>query len=395
MKAAKQIDVQDWMISEEITAIMNVLNAEEQNALFVGGCVRNVLLGKEVEDIDIATKLSPDIVMERLGAAEIKTVPTGIEHGTVTAVSGGKGFEITTLRKDVETDGRRAVVAFAEDWAEDAQRRDFTMNTLLADAQGNIYDPAGQGLADLEARRVIFVGEPEQRIAEDYLRILRFFRFHALYGEGEADENALKACEAAADKISTLSKERITQEFFKIMSVDAPAEILRLMFDHKVLGNFNFEVYDPEFMTHFCELQNRYGLAFLASRLLVLAGLDLGNVKVLEEFLLIPKVFLKDIDAIAKILDLPDLNAEQNVKVAIYKFGRITTAQALMIELIQDRVMNGFAPKAIETIQNWKIPDFPVSGDDLIKEGFETGPALGQELTKREQAWIESGFKAI
>ncbi len=393
MTPDKTIDIQDWMVSEEVKIIMAALNGDARHALFVGGCVRNALLGVEVSDIDIATMLMPEIVTEKLEAVSVKVVPTGIEHGTVTAVHNKKVFEITTLRKDVATDGRRATVEFAQSWLDDAQRRDFTMNTLLADCDGNIFDPTGKGLADLQAKRVVFVGEPKQRIAEDYLRVLRFFRFHALYGEGKPDEQALSACEDAADNISTLSKERITQEFFKILSVHQPTEILQLMFDHQILSEVKFSAYDSEFMKHFCIFQNRYGLAFLASRLLALAGLDLTNVQALAQFLLIPKVFVKDIDAISNILDLPDLSSEQNVKVAVYKFGRVTTAQALIIELIQDRVMNGFAPKALDIIQKWDIPNFPINGDDLMREGFKPGPELGQELAQLEEAWIARGFK--
>ncbi|MCD8566697.1 MAG: hypothetical protein LRY36_02075 [Alphaproteobacteria bacterium] len=188
MKPATTIPVQPWMISSETRAVIGPLNqnASEIRALFVGGCVRNALLGIDVGDIDIATKLRPDEVVDILGKAGVKTVPTGIDHGTVTAVVNGIPYEITTLRRDVETDGRRAVVAFADNWEEDAQRRDFTMNTLLADEAGTIYDPTGQGLSDLKARRVVFVGDPAQRIAEDVLRTLRFFPLSCVVWGGGA-----------------------------------------------------------------------------------------------------------------------------------------------------------------------------------------------------------------
>ena len=228
---AKTIPAQPWMISPAARRIMRILNggAAEPLALFVGGCVRNALAGEAVTDIDIATRLTPPEVMERCAAADIRAIPTGIDHGTVTAVVDGAPFEITTLRRDVETDGRHAVVAFSQDWREDAQRRDFTMNTLLADSGGHVYDPTGQGISDLAAGRVVFVGDPAQRIAEDYLRILRFFRFHARYGKGAPDAAALAACAAAADRIATLSRERISQEFFRILAAENPAPILRLM----------------------------------------------------------------------------------------------------------------------------------------------------------------------
>lgn len=391
MKPASKLDIQDWMTSKEASAVMEALG--DGNALFVGGCVRNALLGKTVDDIDIATTLTPDEVTKRLEKAGIKAVPTGIEHGTVTAVMDGKPFEITTLRKDVETDGRHAVVAFSTDWAEDAARRDFTINTLLADQKGNIFDPLGQGLDDLRARNVVFVGDPAQRIAEDHLRILRYFRFHALYASGDPDKDALQACKDAGDKIPSLSKERITQEFFKILSVDDPVSVLKIMFDHNILKQFSKPEYDAELLGHVCDFQNRYGLAFVSARLWVLAGFKEANLQSFEELLLIPKVFKKDIEAIAAVLALPDLSEDHAVKVAVYKFGRVGAAQALMIELAQDRVMNGYAPKALEIIQKWDIPNFPVSGEDLIKKGVPQGPELGRELERLEEEWIERGFK--
>ena len=395
MKAAKTICIRHWMKEEQTKTVMDTLNEGGQRALFVGGCVRNALLGEEVSDIDIATQWTPQEAKDKLEAIGVKVVPTGIDHGTITAVNDGKIFEVTTLRKDVETDGRRAVVAFTDDWVEDAHRRDFTMNTLLADAEGNIYDPTGQGIKDLEARRVVFVGKPEGRIAEDYLRILRFFRFHALYGKGDPEDESLKACAGAAGKIATLSKERITQEFFKIMSVDEPVPVLDLMFEHGVLKDFDFKEYDPDFLKHLCDSQLRYNLGFLASRLLVLAGLSRNNAKSMERFLLFPKVFIKDIEAISQVLRLPDLKDDHAVKVAVYKYGRVPTAQALMIELANDQVMNGYAPTALDIIQNWDVPTFPITGEDLIKEGIKPGPELGQELERREQAWIDRGFATM
>ncbi len=390
MESVQKIDPQDWMNAPETLAVMEALGAGK--ALFVGGCVRNTLLLREVEDVDIASVLTPEEVTAKLKAAGIKAVPTGIEHGTVTAVSGGRGFEITTLRKDVETDGRRAVVSFTDDWAEDAQRRDFTMNTLLADGEGNIFDPTGQGLDDLKARRVVFVGDPAARIAEDTLRILRLFRFHASYGEGEIDAKALEACKAAADKISGLSKERITQEFFKIMAVDNPVDILGIMFDNKILSELSYPEYDPEMLGHFCEFQKRYGLISLPSRLLVLAGMVEKNIQAMESFLLFPKVFGKDIQALSKVLEMDDLGDEQAVKVAVYRQGRVATAQALILEIVLDRIVNGFVPKALEIVQNWDIPDFPLSGDDLLKAGIPEGPEMGQKLSEIEDWWIEQEF---
>lgn len=391
MTPVKTIEIQSWMNSEEAAAVMTALGGSEC-ALFVGGCVRNVLLGEEVSDIDIATIWPPEETTKKLEAAHIKVVPTGIDHGTVTAVVGGKHFEITTLRHDVKTFGRKAKVAFTKDWVEDAKRRDFTMNTLLADTKGNIYDPLGQGLADLHARKVIFVGEAKRRIAEDYLRILRFFRFHAFYGQGEMDQDALYECGEAAHKIKKLSKERITQEVFKILSADDPQRVFDIMFMRGILVELLFDEYDSATLRHICEFQKRYSLGFVASRLLALCGFEKKNLDKASKLLLIPKVFLRDIDAISQVLALPDLDEDHAVKVAVYKYGRVPTAQALMIELANDRVMNGYAPKALDIVQNWDIPNFPISGSDLIAQGAKAGPALGAELARLEEEWIAAGF---
>lgn len=391
MESVQKIEPQAWMKSPDITVIMEALGVG--NAMFVGGCVRNALLMRAVEDVDIASLWTPEEATQKLEAAGIKVVPTGIDHGTITAVSGGKGFEITTLRKDVQTDGRRAVVAFTKDWAEDAQRRDFTMNTLLADREGHIFDPTGQGLDDLKARKVRFVGDPAQRIAEDYLRILRLFRFHAMYGEGEIDAAALSACKAAADKIATLSAERITQEFFKIMTVDKPEDILGIMFDNNILSEFFYPEYDPVLLGHFCAFQKRYGLIALPSRLFILAGCKIDNINAMVKLLLFPKVFRKDIEALSKVIALDDLGNEQAVKVAVYHYGRVIAAQALILEVVTDRVVSGFAPKALDIIQNWAVPNLPISGADLMKAGIPEGPELGQKLSEIEAWWIAEGFK--
>jgi len=390
----KTIRVQPWMSAPETKAVMGVLNegaGDEPLTLFVGGCVRNALLAEPVVDIDLATKLTPQEVMERLEAAGIKVIPTGIDHGTVTAVMNGRGFEITTLRKDIETDGRRAVVAFADTWREDAERRDFTMNTLLADDLGNVYDPLGRGLSDLEAHKVIFVGQAAQRIEEDYLRILRFFRFHALYGGVKPDAEALSACKAGASHISSLSAERITQEFFKIISVDKPEDVLGVMLDNNILPEILRSKDQVTLFGQFCDFQKRYGLISISSRLYVLSELKKENIP--HKLLLIPKVLLRDMDAMYEALSMPDMDNDKAVRAAIYKGGRTASAQALMIELVQDRVMNGYAPKALEIIQNWDVPDFPVDGKLLIEAGYKIGPALGEALSGLEERWIASDFK--
>ncbi len=390
LKIKRHIVRTNWMLAPETLQLFEVL---QDKALFVGGAVRNILLEVEVDDIDIATVIEPDKVVELLQNAGIRVIPTGIDHGTVTAIIGDYSYEITTLRRDVDTDGRRALVEYTQCWLEDAKRRDFTMNALFMDLKGNIYDPLGSGLADLDVRCVRFVGEPEQRIKEDYLRVLRFFRFSAIYGGGDFDVAGLSACKKNSYNIKNLSRERISQEFFKIIVSDKPYNVLNIMFEHNVLSEFNFTNDNLKFFQYFCNFQSRYGLNALSSRVFVMAGMDLKNIKKMEKLVLFPKVFLKDMKAINGALNLSDLNCDHAVRECVYRFGRVITAQCLMIELGQDRVMNSYAPKALDIIQNWDIPNFPISGNDLIAKGMSAGKELGEELTRLENEWIDSGFK--
>ena len=227
----------DWLHHPGTQALMQVLEGAGHTALFVGGCVRNALLGVSVSDVDVATDATPETVSTLAQAAGFKPVPTGIDHGTVTIVAEGKPHEVTTFRRDVETDGRRAVVAFSDRIEDDAQRRDFTMNALYADRHGAVIDPLN-GLPDLLARRVRFVGDPETRIREDYLRILRFFRFHACYGdpEGGIDPEGLAACAALAEGLDGISKERITAELRKLLTAGDPSPAVAAMFQAGVLA---------------------------------------------------------------------------------------------------------------------------------------------------------------
>lgn len=395
LEISRHVVSEHWMRTPEIVQLFTVLQGnipdEQPQALFVGGCVRNVILGVPVEDLDLATPLLPDEITAVLESTGIKVIPTGLKHGTVTAILGNQTVEITTLRHDRQTDGRHAEVSFTDSWIEDAQRRDFTMNTLLMDVVGNVYDPLGKGLSDLDARKVCFVGQPKKRIEEDHLRILRFFRFSALYGDG-FDEVGLQSCKASAEIIKKLSKERITQEFFKILASENPQDVLRVMFDNDVLEGFEFPEYDEDFLSGFCRFQKQYRLQALSTRLFVFSGLNLGNIKAMEQFILFPKVFLKDMKAVRGALALSDLSCDSAVRESIYRFGRSITAQAIMVELMQDRVTNRYASEALAIVQSWEIPTFPLSGDDLVAQGIEQGPELGKALRGLENWWIDQDF---
>ncbi|MDZ4362775.1 CCA tRNA nucleotidyltransferase, partial [Brevundimonas sp.] len=235
---SQRLERQAWLTDPATRAVMQALTAAggPDCARFVGGCVRNALIERPVDDIDIATRLLPQDVMAALAEAGLRAVPTGLAHGTVTAVSGGKGFEITTLRRDVSTDGRNATVAFTDDWAEDAARRDFRLNALYADADGTVFDPTGQGVADALAGRIVFVGDPHTRIREDYLRILRFFRFMAWYGRGQPDAAALTACADLASGMGRLSVERVSKELLKLLAAPDPVASVQAMAQAGVLA---------------------------------------------------------------------------------------------------------------------------------------------------------------
>ena len=230
-----KLDAENWRKRRGMARLLSALGAEEGLTRYVGGAVRDELLGLPVNDMDLATRLSPDEVVRRLETAKIKAVPTGIEHGTITAVSDGQPVEVTTLRRDVSTDGRRATVAFTDDWQGDAARRDFTINALSADpVSGEIFDYFG-GLGDLEHRHIRFIGDPLQRIAEDHLRILRFFRFHARFGSGKLDQAALDACAARANDLMALSRERIADELLKLLAVEDPSATIGIMLQRGIL----------------------------------------------------------------------------------------------------------------------------------------------------------------
>lgn len=404
MKQAKTISLPQWMTEKSVKQIIHILNAgsSEPMALFVGGCVRNALLNAPATDIDIATRHAPDKVMNLCETHGIKTIPTGIDHGTVTAVVEGKPFEITTLRKDVSTDGRRATVAFTDIWEEDAQRRDFTLNALYADAGGNIYNPTSKGIADLEARRIRFVGEAETRIREDYLRILRFFRFFAWYGEGAMDEAALQACIKYAPQISSLSKERITQEIVRLIAAQKAPTVLKIIKDNNILPT----LFHPEYKQNVLERYYSYKNSNTAAVLFVLSAMDTGHWATLETRLTLPNAVKREYETLDKIVILfnhdqhpgagrdPDnseewipasagMPKENEVKKAVYYHGNAMTLQALQLLGCND-------VQLLQLAENWQAPACPHTGEELIKAGHKPGPELGKKLKALEQEWLES-----
>lgn len=375
-------------------SVMKVLGGfdDTPQSLFVGGCVRNALMNMPVTDIDIATIHRPDKVMNMLLGAGIRAIPTGLEYGTVTALIEDQTFEITTLRRDVETDGRHAVIAFTDKWEEDAARRDFTINTLLASVDGKIFDPTGDGLKDIQDRKVVFVGQPAERIAEDYLRILRFFRFYGRYGAGEPDQESLDACRIYADHVPKLSKERITQEFMKILALNNAGRVLKYMQDAGIMDGLFSSAYTAERMDRFCTLQARYEVPSTICRLSLLAGF---NGKKLDDWFVLSNEEKDNFNDFGEAYDAigPDAHNLKKLRALIYKFGNKVVTQSYLLRLaIEEKNPN---LELLDTILYWRAPSFPITGDDLIAAGIPPGRNLGQKLKELEGKWIKSDFKTI
>ncbi|WP_287899953.1 CCA tRNA nucleotidyltransferase [Brevundimonas sp.] len=378
---------QPWLRAASTRAVMAALAAAGGTdcARFVGGCVRNSLMGQPVDDIDIATRLRPEQTIQALKAAGLKAVPTGVEHGTVTGVSGHRPYEITTLRRDVETDGRRAVVAFTEDWAEDAARRDFRLNALYADAQGTVFDPTGGGLADAAAGRVVFVGEAETRIREDYLRILRFFRFYAWYGRGAPDTTGLAACARLKDGMARLSAERVSKELLKLLAAPDPRPALRAMTYSGVLAQILPEAEPPAMFEAMCALSPDPAL-----RLSALLPEDEAAVRAAARRLRLSNA-LRDRLAVM-VADGPPVApgaAPAAARAALYRLGRA----AFEDRLARAEAKGGGDGAPLRALaETWTPPRMPVGGRDLARLGVAPGPETGRLLKAFEADWIAADF---
>jgi poly(A) polymerase len=385
-----------WLVRGEAAPLLKLLDNEGEEARIVGGAVRNALLRLPVHEIDIATTALPDEVVRRVEAAGWKAVPTGIEHGTVTVSIAGKPFEVTTLRRDVETYGRKAKVVFGRDWVADATRRDFTINALSLSADGQIHDHVG-GLADLTARRVRFIGDPNQRIAEDYLRILRFFRFHAWYAEGAPDPAGLHACIHGRAGIDSLSRERIRTELLKLLLAPRATPTLALMTETGLLGNVLGGVALLASFENMVKVEAAVALESDPVRRLGALGVWVAA----------------DGERLAQRLRLSNADAERLT--ALDGWWRVspesggTSARALLYELgpqhFVDQVLVAWSRSAAnaadptwralaELPRTWTAPEFPLKAADFMARGFAAGPALGAAMRAAEQAWIAADFPA-
>ncbi|MEK9671194.1 MAG: CCA tRNA nucleotidyltransferase [Rhodospirillaceae bacterium] len=402
-----KVPVADWLAWPEVRRLVDAFAAGGHDMRFVGGCVRDVLAKRPVSDVDLATPLPPDKVMAILQAAGIKTVPTGIDHGTVTAVVDGKAFQITTLRRDVSTDGRHAEVAYTDDWIEDAKRRDFTFNAMSCNPSGDIYDPF-EGMRDLAHGMVRFVGRADDRIREDYLRILRFFRFYGYYGRPPANKNALAACRARAAKLTELSGERVRDEILKILVCPLPADVFVLMRGYGVLEQILPEAGD---------VKDLRLVSWLARR-----GLGMDHVKP-EPIRHLAALLDTDADGAAGVagrLRLSNRQADRLIALAapasavtpdggglenerlIRRLGRETFTDLVLIGWGRELGAAGRL-KADRSRAWWALADFadgwagqpvPLQGRDLLDIGMTPGPRVGEVLGAVEAWWEEGGFSA-
>ncbi len=373
-----RLDADRWRAKRGVARMLDALGGNDGLTRYVGGAVRDDLLGIAVNDIDFATRLRPDEVVARLEAARIKAVPTGIAHGTITAVADGQPAEITTLRADVSTDGRRATVAFSDDWQADAARRDFTINALYADpVSGEIFDYFG-GLDDIVARRVRFIGDPLQRIAEDHLRILRFFRFHARFGEGTPDPAAVGACVARANDLMALSRERIADETIKTLAIPDPAATVALMVDSGILAPVLPEIRDASPLADLIVDEVAAGVA--PDPIRRLASLLPRDPDIADQVAARLRFSRKARKRLAAAAD-PDLAASPQ---ALSYWAGTETAI--------DRLLLARRPGEAAAIADWERPRLSISGGKLIQLGLTEGPAVAAALRSIERSWVEAGF---
>lgn len=380
---------QPWLAAASTRAVMAALEAAGGPgcARFVGGCVRNALIHAPVDDIDIATTLKPEETDRAIRAGGLKAVPTGMAHGTVTAVTERTPFEITTLRRDVSTDGRNATVAFTDDWAEDAARRDFRLNALYADAGGQVFDPTGHGVADAEAGRIIFVGDPETRITEDYLRILRFFRFFAWYGRGEPDEAALEACRKLAPGMGRLSAERVSKELMKLFAAPDPRRAMSAMEQAGVLKQLL-----PEASVDLFEAT--VGLTDdPVVRLMALFPAEEPVVREVAARLRFANATRDRLVGAAIAFQAVGLSmSDAAARAAVYRHGSRAAVDALHRRWAQAPGRGEDARRLIALVQGWNPPGLPVGGRQVAKLGVEPGPETGRLLKAFEESWIADDF---
>jgi tRNA nucleotidyltransferase/poly(A) polymerase len=378
MTDARVLDNAPWLRSGPAARVLELLNEGGDEARVVGGAVRNALLGIRTGDIDIATTALPDEVIRRAKAAGVKSVPTGIEHGTVTLVVNAQPFEVTTLREDVETFGRKAKVAFGRDWVRDAERRDFTINGLSVDADGVVHDYVG-GLEDIAAKRVRFIGDPDQRIAEDHLRILRFFRFYAWFGKPPLDGAGFDACRRNAGSLSSLSAERIAKELLRLLAAPAPADALEAMAEAGALDHWL-----PEYAGA-ARLKALIAREDTPDPLRRLAAIVSPPATAVAKRL---KLSTQQSLRLQLMLEPAEPGDLENRRAALYRLGTSLFIDRVLLEGPDDW------RAALALARNWTPPELPISGADALALGLKPGPQVGALLEAVERWWIAGDFSA-
>jgi poly(A) polymerase len=386
MKPSGRIDPPAWMTDPPSRRLLGALGDASIAARFVGGCVRNAVLGRPVDDTDLAVDKPPETVMRTLEAAKIKAIPTGLKHGTVTAIVDGRTFELTTLRRDVETDGRRAVVAFTDDWVADAGRRDFTFNALYADPDGTLYDPF-DGRADLAAGRVRFIGDPDQRIAEDRLRVLRFFRFHAWYGRPPFDGPGFDACRRNAAALGGLSGERVRKELLRTLEAPRSPDAVEAMSEAGALDHWLPEYAGANRLRALIEREDKAdGLRRLAAVL----PQDTYAVAIGKRLKLSTQEALRLEVMLAREPAIDVAGGEPAWRAGIYRLGTGLYIDRLLLAVDAPGDWRG----ALDFARRWTPPELPVSGADALKLGLKPGPKVGALIAAVERWWIAGDFTA-
>ncbi|QPC85313.1 CCA tRNA nucleotidyltransferase [Mesorhizobium sp. NBSH29] len=404
MNGVRSVAAASWLKGESLQSLLAVLSASGEESRIAGGAVRNTLLNEPVTDIDIATTNRPEETVRRAEAAGFKAVPTGAEHGTITVVAKGQAFEVTTLRSDIDTDGRHAKVVFGRDWLRDAERRDFTINALYANADGTVVDLVG-GLADLESRTLRFIGDAETRIREDNLRILRFFRFFAWYGSGRPDAAGLKACARLKDGLDQLSAERVWNELKRLLAAPDPSRALLWMRQAGVLSKVLPESEKWGIDSIHALVKAERDLSWHVDPLLRLEAIvppDAARMKTLAERLKLSKSDAQRLRGWSITAPLAKETSDVALSQALYRGDPLGVADRLRLHLIAAReraeagdkslMEAGSYIRQLRFVQEWQRPEFPIRGSDLTDLGMKQGAALGHTLKRLETLWIDSGF---
>lgn len=390
---------QPWMTAPDTQAVLTALAADGACVRFVGGCVRDALLRRPVHDIDLATTERPENVLALLKRAGIQGVPTGLAHGTVTAVVAHKPFEITTLRRDVETHGRHAKVVYIDDWQEDAARRDFTMNAVFCDCDGTLYDPFG-GVEDLFAGHVRFVGNPKARIKEDVLRLLRFFRFYAEYGVAAPDVDALAACREFAPLLPKLSGERVRAELLRLLEANASADVIGLMAGEGVLAHILPEATGLDVLANLVAIEVEMGDVHPIRRLGCLLPQGTGTVGEVAARLKLSNVEKRRLMALVTApIGVAGFEDARTVRRALYGLGTERVMDAVLLHWARLGPAPGEAATApcriaFREARVWQEKKFPIKGKDLLALGLAAGPEMGDLLEQVEAWWVEGDFTA-